>query len=184
MICTKKWSLNMKKITSILLLITTVLLLLSFTGCKKNDGVPEGMQLVVGGENDAFSFYAPEEWTVANLGTVGCAYVSKIDTTSMTFTEAEMPEGSVKEYFESEKSKFPYGIDVKVNGESCSFGNASKLALKYVYTYTYDGTSFTCMQIFVVENNRFYIFTYTATTDKYDEHIEDVIAMLDYFNFK
>lgn len=161
----------MKRITSILLLLATVFTILALGGCKKKDGVPDGMQLVMGGEDDAFSFYAPEEWTVANLGDIACVYASKIDTSSMTFAETSKPSGTVKDYFESEKSKFPYQITVTVDGEECLFGNADTNALKYVYTYTYKDVSYTCMQIFVQNAGRFYIFTYTANnTDRDPDH--------------
>ena len=57
----------MKKITSIILILATLLSLALLTSCKKSDA-PEGLQLVKGGADYAYSFYAPEEWVVANLG--------------------------------------------------------------------------------------------------------------------
>ena len=180
---------KMKRITSIVLVIATLLSLLALTSCKKSDA-PEGMQLVMGGDDYAFSFYAPEEWVVANLGSIACSYASRVDTTSMTFTETVKPEGSVKDYFESEKVKFPYEITVVTDGESCSFGNAQRLALKYVYTYEYKDAAYTCMQIFVEEGESFYVFTYTAssadrTPDRsyYEYYLEKVQASIDEFKF-
>ena len=180
----------MKRITSILLLIATVFTVLTMSSCSKGDGAPEGMQLVMGGADEAFSFYGPEEWVVANLGEIACTYASKVDTTSMTFTEIAKPEGTVREYFESEKTKFPYEITVVTDGESCSFGNADKLALKYVYTYTYKEQSYSCMQIFVENGGKLYLFTYTSSNNDrdpdhtyYEFYLEKVTASIDAFVF-
>ena len=180
---------KMKRITSIILILATLLSLALLTSCKKSDA-PEGMQLVKGGIDYAYSFYAPEEWVVANLGEVACTYASRVDTTSMTFAETTRPEGSIKDYFESEKALFPYEITVVTDGESCSFGNADKLALKYVYTYEYKKASYTCMQIFVENGEQFYIFTYTASSSErepeksyYQYYLEKVQASIDAFKF-
>jgi hypothetical protein len=181
----------MKRILASLLILTMMAFaLLSLTSCAENDGAPEGMTLVRGGEDVGYYFYGPEEWVVANLGDIACTYASKIDTSSMTFVESEKPEGTVKEYFESEKTKFPYEISVSVDGESCTFGNADTLATKYVYTYTYKEISYTCMQIFVTNGGRFYIFTYTASNVTYSEektyyqlYLDKIAKAIDAFKF-
>lgn len=165
--------------------------LLTLTSCSSNDGAPDGMQLVKGGEDAGYYFYGPEEWVIANVGDIACTYVSKIDLSSMTFTESEKPATGIAEYFESEKAMFPYEISVSVNGEACNFGNADPLAAtKYVYTYTYKDVSYTCMQIFVTQNDSFYIFTYTASNVKkddgntyYERYLDKVTATIDAFKF-
>lgn len=181
----------MKRILAILLLLTVMISsLLTLTSCSQDDGAPDGLALVKGGENVGYYFYGPEEWVVANVGDIACTYASKIDMTSMTFVETKKPEGSVAEYFESEKTKFPYEISVSVNGESCTFGNADTLATKYVYTYTYKDISYTCMQIFVTNSDNFYIFTYTANNVAYSDektyyqfYLEKATAVIDAFKF-
>ena len=191
----------MKRLIAIILAITTLFLLLALTSCKKKDGIPDGMQLVRGGEDVGYKFWGPEDWVISNYGNIGCTYVSGADKSSITFTEAEMPSVSLAEYFEAEAKKFPYGIAVNpdANGTDCNFGNALMPAKKYVYTYDYSHTSggktetigYTCMQIFVVHEDRFYIFTYTAAntlrrggdTSYYDYHLERVQAVIDAFEF-
>ena len=180
----------MKRILAALLALVTLFGVLAMTSCGNKDGIPKGMQLVRGGEDVGYNFYGPEEWVVANYGDISCTYASKIDMSSMTFTETVKPEGTVAEYFESEKNKFPYEISVSVNGESCIFGNATS-AKKYVYSYTYKELSYTCMQIFVTHNGRFYIFTYTASNaqrkgaDKsyYEYYLDKVQATIEAFLF-
>lgn len=184
----------MKRMLAALLALITIFVSLTLTSCGKNDDVPKGMQLVRGGENIGYYFYGPEEWVVANIGNISCTYASKVDTSSMTFTESEKPEGTVAEYFESEKSKFPYAINVSVNGEDCLFGNGG--GKKYVYSYEYKADkegkpfSYTTMQIFVTYGERFFIFTYTASNADYSDeqtyyelYLEKVTAVMDSFKF-
>ena len=104
----------MKRITAILLALNIITCsLFGLTSCgEADDGAPEGMQLVYGSDTLGYYFYGPEEWVVANLGDIACTYASKIDTTSMTFAKSEMPTGTIDEYFESEKEKFPFEISV------------------------------------------------------------------------
>ena len=52
------------------------------------------------------------------------------------------------------------------------------------FTASMSGKSYKFMQLIAVKSNTIYTFTYTAEADKYDEHIEDVLAILDYFDFK
>ena len=67
----------MKRIISILLVFITLISSLLLTSCKKDDGTPDGMRLVMGDESLGYYFYGPEEWTVANVGNIACTYVSK-----------------------------------------------------------------------------------------------------------
>ena len=122
----------MKKIQAGLLVLIMIFSLLFITSCSNKSGAPEGMILVRGGEDAGYYFYGPEEWIVANMGDISCTYASKVDLSSMTFAESEMPTESISEYFENEKAMFPYEIQITVYGEDCTFGDANKLAKKYV----------------------------------------------------
>ena len=180
----------MKRTLAALLALIMIICALLLTSCKKNDGIPDGMQLVRGGEDVGYYFYGPEEWIVANIGDISCTYASKVDMSSMTFTETVMPDGSIKEYFESEKTKFPYEITVVVDGEECLFGNADTTAIKYEYSYVYKDFSYSCMQIFVKNAERFYIFTYTASNSEssggesyYELYRDKVNDTIDEFKF-
>ena len=180
----------MKRLLAAFIAIITLFSILAMTSCGNKDGAPDGMQLVRGGEDVGYNFWGPEEWVVANYGDISCTYASKIDLSSMTFVETEKPSGTIEEYFASEKTKFPYEINVSVDGEDCNFGNATKNAKKYVYSYTYKDFSYTCMQIFVLHGDGFYIFTYTANNSKrtddqtyYEYYLDKVTAVIDAFEF-
>ena len=181
----------MKRILAALIIVITLFSVLAMSSCGKNDGAPDGMQLVRGGEDVGYNFWGPEEWVVSNFGNISCTYASKIDMSSMTFAETEKPAGTIAEYFESEKTKFPYEITVSIDGVDCEFGNADEMAKKYVYTYTYKDFSYTCMQIFVTNSDSFYIFTYTASNAQrntgedsyYNFYLEKVNEVISVFEF-
>ena len=179
----------MKRLLAAFIALITLFSVLSMTACQNNEGAPDGMQLVKGGKEVGYNFWGPEEWVVSNYGNIACTYASKIDMSSMTFVESEMPAGTIAEYFESEKTKFPYEIKVSVNGKNSTFGNA-KEAKTYVYSYTYKEFSYTCMQIFVINSDRFYIFTYTASNaDRgdgktyYEYYLDKVTEVINSFEF-
>ena len=174
----------MKKIGLILLALTLVFALYS---C--GDDLPEGMQLVRGGDDVGYYFYAPEEWTVANQGDISAVYVSSIDSTSATVAAADAPLGSISDYFIESTEKLPFEINVTVNGEKTSFGGADE-AYKFVYDYTYEGFGFRSMQILAYHGEGFYIFTFTSQLAErtegvsyYDYYTEKLASIIENFKF-
>ena len=160
----------------------------SMISCEKNDGVPEGLQVVDESKDGGYIFYGPEGWTVSNRAGVSACYVSPVNNTSITFTEAKMPEVPLNEYFRESFSAAPYDITLLKEGESCNFGNA-KEAYKYVYTYSVDKYELACMQILVRNDGRFYIFTYSSygkvedESSDYRTYLEAVQLATDNFKF-
>ncbi len=149
----------MKKITALLLVI--IISALSLVGCGSTSDVPTGMQLVRGGDALGYYLYVPEGWIVSNQGNIAAAYVSTVDTTSVTLVEAEMPTGTIDEYFEAAKADFTFDISVTVSGKDFKLGNAEE-AKQYIYEYTYSNFKFRTMQVFAKFDGSFYIFTYSS----------------------
>lgn len=184
--------------------IIAVISILGLTSCS-SDGAPEGMQLVAGGEELGYYFYAPEEWTVSNLGSVKAAFVSNLDTTSVSFTELDPADFSKSDvnvsdesyffdgFFNDTKSEFPADTEFLLNGEPCSFGSGeekAQKAAKYTYNYSYEGHKFGFMQILVSHNGHFYVFTYSAMLEKksddktrYDYYLEKLQEIIESFRF-
>lgn len=183
----------MKKIIALIALVATLCTSsLALVGCSGSSDTPDGMQLIAGGESLGYYFYAPEEWTPSNVGEIKAAYVSRLDPTSVSFTEiksfANMPEGTSKSdyffgnYFKDSLAEFPEEPSVaSIDGETIVFGKindegepneSADKAKKYTYTYKYyDETAneeftFGVMQILIQEGERFYIFTYTASMEE------------------
>ena len=180
----------MKKSILFLIMIIATLLLV---GCG-NDGAPKDMQLVSGGKDLGYYFYAPEEWTVANTGEVSTVYVSRIDTTSVTFAKID-PKTFVKadrtksdesyffeDYFNDSKAEFPTDTEYSTeNGKSCLLGSGetkAKRAASYSFSYTYSDHKFGFLQIFAMHNGNFYILTYASLL----EEKLDGVTYFDYYS--
>ena len=157
--------------------------------CSDSD-LPEGMQLVKGGEDVGYYFYAPEEWTLSNYGQISAAYASNVDSSSISFTYIGEPEGTIDEYFTKSLDEFPVRPYVTVSGEETTFGNADK-AVKYVFEHEYTEHKFRTMQIFVSYEDRFGIFTYNSMLEnissseelQYDFYKEKIQSVIDNFLF-
>ena len=191
----------MKKIIFVILLAISTLGLIS---CS-SDGAPDGMQLVDGGSAEGFYFYAPEEWTVSNLGDISAVFVSNLDTTSVTFAKVDTAdfkkadatvsdeEYFFNSYFEDMKKEFPSDAEFTLLGEQCVFGKGEESAdkaKKYTYNYTYSEHKFGFMQILIKHGDNFYIFTYSALlenrnddTTYYDYYLEKLQSIIDNFRF-
>lgn len=163
----------MKK--ALALLLSLIMITAALTACKgKESDIPEGMQLVRGGEDIGYYMYGPEEWVVANQNELGiaCTYVSKINNTSVTLTEADFTEADIESYVARELERFPadFALTVTLALKEDSLGNSEK-AWKIGYTYKYGEYSYQVMQIFAIYKGTSYILTYSASTGTYDGEI-------------
>ena len=157
----------MKRFTALLLVL--IIAMLSLSGCGENADAPSGMQLVRGGDALGYYLYAPEGWIVANHGNIASTYVSTIDSTSVTLVEAEMPSGSIEEYFAEAEKEFTFSeLEITKRGAAIKLGNADE-ASQFIYNYKYDKYEFRTMQIFAKFDGRFYIFTFTAQLTERNE---------------
>jgi len=181
----------MKRFIALLLVITAAALSLAGCGSAETE-IPSGMQLVRGGDELGYYLYSPLGWIVSSQGNIAASYVSSIDTTSVTLVEADMPEGSIEEYFEAARADFTFDINLTVSGTEFKLGNAEE-AKQYIYDYEYspsgsaDGSKykFRTMQIFAKFDGSFYIFTFTAQLAKfrdektyYDYHLENSLKSI------
>ncbi len=133
-----------------------------------------------------YHLYVPDEWTPDISTGMTSAYFDGRDPSniSMTAFELDLSFTGLEEYWNSYeadlKSVFP-NLEYVDRSEATLDGEP---ALQVIYTASMSDLDYKIMQLVSVKDNTIYIFTYTATADKYDAHIEDVIAMLDYFKFK
>ncbi len=181
----------MKKILALILILAS---LAAFVSCGESDDTPDGMKLVFGGDDAGYYFYAPEEWLISNVGGIKAAYISTVNTTSVSFAEVELDEVENKEnyffesYFNDHLSEFTGNkikdFTLKENGKNFVLGTgeyAADRASQYIYTYKYpsfryDGDAtvenpnvvyyeFCFMQILAMHEGRFYILTYSAQNE-------------------
>lgn len=167
----------MKKAVSLILLLSCLAGLFS---CGKKSDIPEGMQLVRGGEDIGYYFYSPEEWVVANQGSISASYASNVDSSSATYVEVSMPEGTVEEYFEDSLGEFPTLPTVVTPLHEITFGNADS-AKMVEYDHEYSGHKFRTMQVFVQYGERFGIFTFNAPLENVSS---DELTQYEYYKEK
>ena len=191
----------MKKLCAmILLLAMAAASLILFSSCSGSSDTPEGMQLVFGSDADGYYFYAPEEWTVSNIGEIKSAYASRVDSTSVSFAEV-FPEADVagadkdeyffNSYFSDSLEEFPETMKpaVTLNGEATVFGKdgeAADKAVKYTYNYKYSDNTFGFMQILIKEKSRYFVFTFCALLEQrtdgktyYDYYLEKLQKVIE-----
>jgi hypothetical protein len=188
-------------LAAVLLLCSSILLV----GCSDDSDVPSGMQLVYGSEADGYFFYAPEEWSVSNTGQFKSAYISRVNTTSVTFAEvfpkSTDPQIDNETYFFTSYLKDSLAeapetanLDITIGiGEAATFGKAGEeadKALKFTYNYDYAGHKFGFMQIFVRKGERFFIFQYCAVLEEksegktyYDYYMDKMLTVCENFRF-
>ncbi len=189
----------MKKIAICFL---SLLMLFSFVSCgDSDDTVPAGYKKA---SNDAccdYILYVPETW-ICGSGTSNftTATVASGDTCNVSMASVEAVYAkSVADYWAEQKAEYEslFGtITVVEEGARASVGqgeNKIGKAYRYVFTAKHgtEGkeTDYKFMQVFMVRDNALsgsalYCFTYTATADHYDKHLEEVNGILTNFSFK
>lgn len=85
-------------------------------------------------------------------------------------------------YYSAEFQRTFPDMEYITEGENMLVSGLS--AKKYVYTATVTGQSYQFMQVITIKAGIVYIFTYTATVDNYETHLEDVNSILGYLELK
>ncbi len=172
----------MKKVLILIAMLLASTLLLISCG-EGEEEAPEGLQIVEISREHGFKFYGPDRWTVISSGLdtdtpVWGARMSTANRISVTLAKTEMPEGvklsvtpeeekaAVTKYFSDSFKDFPENMEFSLVTEPmlANFGNAES-AYKCVYTYRYGEMGLAVMQYAVINNEDFYLFTYTSHGD-------------------
>ncbi len=159
---------------------------LASCGSGQTNTAPMGF-IEISDEALTYDLFVPDEWTPDLSTGVTAAYYNGRDPSNISMTAFELDRSITslddywKLYEEDFVKHFPEleyienGTDIKLDGSP---------AKQYIYTVNMGEDSYKLMQIVSIRNNQVYIFTYTALETAYDTHIEDVLAMLEYFCFK
>lgn len=179
----------MKRIISLLLIITTLAVMLVSCSKDKSDGnIPEGMQICA--EGDGYTFYVPKEWTVQpSVSGIDCAYVSSADKSCVTLAKTTLPDGkSIEEYWEENVDglKKYDSFEITLAAERTDFGNSN--SVRYEYRFKDGETEYGAVQCFCLDGNRLYILTYLAPMTKkytgatyYEENLEAAFSAIENF---
>lgn len=173
----------MKKLLSLLLVLV---LCFSLFACKdKDEEAPEGMKAVATNASLGFTFYVPEPWVDSSYGKIASAYVSALDTSSVSLVRVDLREVAFENYVKESLTASKNVPTYLEEGKAVNVGNA-KRALSYVYTYNYGEYPYQFMQVLCeATDGAYYLFTYGASaqdktegTTFYQSHLEEVASML------
>lgn len=190
--------------TRIFCIMLVIILMFSvLASCSnKNDDTPQGM-MKIGSEANTYSLYVPTTWeekSSTGFTSAACSDKSNISLQVLAvrgiFTNGkdgyaimtnndtyyEMNEYFTKEYFPYLESTFA-NIELKESYTSNQSFGGSTYTAKYVYTISVDKTEYTVMQIFSAHDSSIYIFTYTATTNNYNLHLNEVDLIIENFKY-
>ncbi|HHX54007.1 MAG TPA: hypothetical protein GX704_03765 [Clostridiales bacterium] len=167
-------------------LLALILLMLSFSSCGKSDGVPDGMKLASGDAVD-YIMYVPENWVTDISTGATTAYVSENDRSNVSLIAFDLddPNETAPDFWEKYKddliSTFP---DAVFSEEDNTVIDGSTAAIKRGFTATVTGDPYKFEMVIFNHFGAMYIFTYTATQEKFDLHLEDVGNIIQNIKFK
>ena len=175
----------MKKI---LILLLSLLMVLCAVACNK-DGAPDGM-MNVAIESVQFNLYVPEDtWlSIASSGISGARVYSNEDFSNVTVTVYYPEETlSAEDYWNKKclQNYSTYFTEFTLLEEQCGDTTLGGLnAKRYVDEGKLGEEAYRYMQVITVRDTMIYTLTYTAKTDLYDSHAEDVESIRASFTFR
>ena len=160
---------------SILLCALIFLTVFAFASCSPSDGAPQGMQTAADG-SDGVILYVPSGWTVdRSLGSL-YAYVSSVNTSGVILSyetagagddrtaalkcadETAVLAASLTDFIEESRDE-----TLTVDGAAACLS---------VYGYTVNGVSYRSESLYIRKDERFYLLTYTAETERFADNEE------------
>lgn len=175
----------MKK-TGILMLSLLFAVGAMLSGCAQQDAdVPEGMQLASSEDAD-YLFYVPEGWRLDKSSLYTSAYFSSGDATSISATAFSMnlTDTSIDDWWERYKGR----LRVSIRMWSFRQGRKTELggedAMKYTISATLNEADYQYIIVAALRDSYIYYITYTSTPEYYEDHLEALDQVIEYFAFK
>jgi len=143
-----------------------------------------GMQLVSNREV-AYAFYAPESWIADKTNAAHLVYASEDDRSNVTML-SYLPEDegySVADYWEYCEKYYRSTLNGYTLLSTAEGKMGNRNATVYEYTYTVGGVTYKTRQACCVYSTMVYIMTYTALSENYDKHLDEVQTMQESLTF-
>ena len=167
-------------------LLGLVLAMLMLVGCsQQGEEIPENMQLA-SREDVAYCLYVPKTWNVNTDSGVSSAYYSSGDDANVSVM-SYMPEGesmSIADYWALTEESYNTSFDAYTLDSTETTLLGGRKAGKYTFSLTIGGEEVRMMQIIAAYNQMFYIFTYTAAPETFEQHLSEVQTIVDNFTFR
>lgn len=129
-----------------------------------------------------FDLYVPADFEVDYSSAIISA--THADGSNITMTKATATGTTINNYWLLRKDQLEIYVDsitdIEKNPTAIEFANATDAAV-CEYTYVYGGKTYHVYQIFCVSGGLMkdgYIFTYTASEDNYNLHLDDINRIL------
>lgn len=163
--------------------------LFCLTGCSSgNSNVPDGMKLA-SVDGAPFCLYVPTAWTLNTDSGLSGAYYSmtqKATVSANAYSDSDCD--TVEDYWA--KISAEYASEYKnfaeesgsVGGTASTLGDRN--ARKYAFSADFDGEKYRVTQYIAKSDGMFYVLTYSAISDNYEEHLEEVDKMAQVFSFE
>jgi hypothetical protein len=184
----------MKKIIALILAVG-LLLALASCGGGSDIVVPDGYQLASAEEYCDYRLFVPSAWVTESGKTNYTMAAVTVGGNKCTLSVAEIATaytGTVDGYWQTCLEDYGYLSNFTAVEEGAQAlvgsGENARNGYRYVFTGTFNGTSYKYQQIFLVHGNAFssalYCITFTSTAEHYDMHLEALNSILGYFYFK
>lgn len=158
-----------------------VLLLLlgavSLTSCSGTSEVPDGYQYATCA-GEYFRLFVPTQWTVNTESGVSGAFVTIDTAVTMRQVPYEPETEGTENALESFLTSFMHEVSVLSDYQELYAVSQDEVdgfkAWRLNYTARVAGTMYTFRQVLTKAGGRFYVFTYSAPSDKFDDYTDIV----------
>lgn len=145
---------------------------------------PDGMK-IASADHLEYRLYVPKTWVCDPESGRSEAYYPESQKSNISLTSYSPAESiSVQDYFAKCEEEYKTALPEYQRISETETRVADRLAYSYVYTTVVEGVEFTLMQTVFTYNEMMYSLTYTAMSDTFDIHLEDVEAILSAFRFR
>ena len=166
--------------------VLAAVMIFSLACSARIDGAPDGMKLI-STEDVEYYLYVPQEW-VEDISTgVVTAYVSETDRSNISLAafDLEDPNTTPAAFWEK------YEEDLRSTFPSAVFGEASSAVVdgafaaeQRTFKAEISGSEYEFLETVFIRAGVAYILTYTALSDKFDSHLDDVRDIISAIRFR
>ncbi len=164
-----------------------------FVFCEKPDPngaeitdkkTPDGMK-IASADHLEYRLYVPKSWICDPESGRSDAYYPESQKSNISLTSYSPSESiSVQDYFAKCETEYKKTLPEYERLSEEETRVADHLAYSYTYRTVVEGVEFKMMQTVFTYNEMIYSLTYTALSDTFDTHLEDVEAILSAFCFR
>lgn len=145
---------------------------------------PDGMK-IASADHLEYRLYVPKTWICDPESGRSDAYYPESEKSNVSLTSYSPTESiSVQDHFAKCETEYRATLPEYERLSEKETTVADRLAYSYTYRTVVEGVEFKIMQTVFTYNEIIYSLTYTAISDTFDSHLEDVDAILSAFRFR